>query len=232
MPHIVWDWNGTLFDDNHVVVASVNASLAHLGVASIDAGVYRRHFVRPLHLFYERLLGSAVDDDLMKVIDDVFQEAYRVGLAGADLAVDARSALGMVAAAGSTQSIASMLWHEMLVSAVTGFDLEEVMLAVDGNRGMVGETKEQHLVGHVERLAAMYPRMRRSEMVAIGDITDDAAAARAAGIGCVLYDGGSQDRALLEAEGVPVARTLVEAVGVALTADSRRPIPDARKTRD
>jgi phosphoglycolate phosphatase-like HAD superfamily hydrolase len=216
VPHIIWDWNGTLFDDAHLVVESVNASLRRLDVAPIDAAVYRRHFVRPLHLFYERLLGSAVDDDLMKVIDDAFHEAYLGGLPSADLAVDTRTALGLVATAGVTQSIASMMWHEMLVSAVTGFGLEDLMLALDGNRGLAGETKEQHLMGHVERLEAMYPGMLRSEMVAIGDITDDAAAARAAGIGCVLYDGGSQDRDLLEAEAVPVAKTLVEAVRLAL----------------
>jgi phosphoglycolate phosphatase-like HAD superfamily hydrolase len=52
-------------------------------------------------------------------------------------------------------------------------------------------------------------------MTVIGDVTDDADAARAAGVGCVLYDGGSQPRAALEATGVPVAATLVEAVELA-----------------
>jgi phosphoglycolate phosphatase-like HAD superfamily hydrolase len=63
----------------------------------------------------------------------------------------------------------------------------------------------------------MYPALDRSGMVVIGDITDDAAAARAAGVRCVLYDGGSQDRHSLEAEGFPVAGSLLEAVEMAMT---------------
>ena len=35
--HIIWDWNGTLFDDLHIVVESVNVSLAELGAPPIDA---------------------------------------------------------------------------------------------------------------------------------------------------------------------------------------------------
>lgn len=214
--HIIWDWNGTLFDDHHLVVESVNASLADLGSPPIDSAAYRRLFVRPLNLFYERLLGSAVDDALMRRIDDVFQAAYLERLAEVGLDADALPAIETVADAGGTQSIASMLWHEMLVSTVSRFGLAEHMLALDGHRGTVGETKEAHLGSHVERLTRLFPGLDRSEMVVIGDITDDAAAARSARVRCVLYDGGSQERPMLEGEGVPVAATLTEAVGLAL----------------
>jgi phosphoglycolate phosphatase-like HAD superfamily hydrolase len=30
--HVVWDWNGTLFDDFHVVVEAVNAGIEPLGL--------------------------------------------------------------------------------------------------------------------------------------------------------------------------------------------------------
>lgn len=152
----------------------------------------------------------------MTRIDDAFQEAYAAGLPGVDLTTDARRAVEQVAAAGATQSIASMLWHDVLVSIVTRFGLDDHMLALDGHRGAVGETKEAHLRSHVDRLMAMYPALEGSGMVVIGDITDDAAAARASGLGCVLYDGGSQDRQALEAEGFPVAGSLFEAVELAM----------------
>jgi len=216
MRHVIWDWNGTLFDDHHLVVAAVNASLDRFGVAGIDSAAYRRHFVRPLQLFYARLFGREIDDELMQEIDDIFQEAYRSGFGSAALTPDALEAIGMVGNVGVSQSIASMLWHDMLVSTVTRLGIDEHMLALDGHRGAVGETKDQHLIRHVARLEGMYPGLRAAGMVMIGDITDDAAAARAAGIACVLYDGGSQERAALDAEGVPVAQSLVEAVGLAL----------------
>ena len=51
MRHIVWDWNGTLFDDLDIVVASVNVSLRSVGAPPIDADEYRAVYQRPLHHF-------------------------------------------------------------------------------------------------------------------------------------------------------------------------------------
>ena len=45
--HLVWDWNGTLFDDHVAVVAAINDALASLRLRSIDADTYRTHFTRP-----------------------------------------------------------------------------------------------------------------------------------------------------------------------------------------
>lgn len=216
MQHIVWDWNGTLFDDVPLVVEAVNACLASRGAARIDAAAYRREFVRPLTAFYEKLLAAPVDDLLIAELDGVFQDAYWDGFDTAGLTGDARAAIELVARSGATQSIASMLWHDMLVPTVTGFGLDEFMLALDGNRGAAGETKEQHMIRHVARLCEMYPGMSPQRMTVIGDVVDDAMAAAAAGLRCVLYDGGSQTRAALESTGSPVAETLVEAVEMAL----------------
>jgi phosphoglycolate phosphatase-like HAD superfamily hydrolase len=109
-----------------------------------------------------------------------------------------------------------MLWHDMLVPTVRGFGLDELMLALDGNRGTVGETKDQHLIRHVERLRQMHPALVGQTLTVIGDIIDDATAARAANVSCVLYNGGSQSRDVLERQGVPVADSLLEAVRLAI----------------
>lgn len=216
MTHIIWDWNGTLFDDHPLVVEAVNACLRSQGADPIDSATYQARFVRPLHRFYEGLLGKPVDDSLLADLDAIFQDAYWDGIEEAGLTEDAREAVDAVAAAGATQSIASMLWHDMLVPTVAEFGLHEKMLALDGNRGTAGETKDQHMAAHVARLESMYPGLRRDAMTVIGDISDDAGAARAAGVDCVLYNGGSQQRSRLEAEGFPVADSLVEAAELAL----------------
>ena len=216
MRHVVWDWNGTLFDDLPIVVASVNVSLRSVGAPPIDADRYREVYQRPLHRFYEVLLGRPVLPDEMAAIDRDFHDAYHALLDQARLTVDARSAVELVAARGQTQSVLSMWWHDRLVPAVRYFGLEEHMLAVDGHRGPAGASKQNHLERHVDQLTRLFPgRVRREGVVVIGDVTDDADAARAVGVGCVLYDGGSQPRAALEATGAPVAATLMEAVELA-----------------
>lgn len=217
MAHVIWDWNGTLLDDLPIVVEAVNACLRSQGAPSIDAETYRSRFVRPLNGFYEGLLGRPVDDDFLLELDHIFQDAYWDGFDDADLHSEANEAIRSLASAGVTQSIASMLWHDMLVPTVRGFGLDEFMLALDGNRGTVGDTKDQHMVHHVERLQQMYPDLGRQTMTVIGDLVDDAGAARAADVRCVLYDGGSQPRGLLEGQGVPVVDSLLEAALLVLS---------------
>lgn len=216
MWHVVWDWNGTLFDDLEIVVASVNVSLRAIGAPPIEVETYRAVYQRPLHRFYENLLGRSVRPEEMASIDNDFHAAYHALLDQARLTVDARRAIDLVAERGGTQSVLSMWWHDQLVPAVRFFGLEDHMLAVDGHRGGPGETKEKHLARHVEQLTRLFPELvRRETVIVIGDVTDDADAARAAGVRCVLYDGGSQPRTVLAAMGVPVAATLVEAVEMA-----------------
>ncbi len=216
MRHLIWDWNGTLFDDLEIVVASVNVSLRALGAPPIEVEIYRSAYERPLHRFYERLLGRPVPPEEFRSIDGDFHSAYNALLDQARLTVDARRAVELVASRGHTQSVLSMWWHDHLVPAVRFFGLEGHMLAVDGHRGTPGESKENHLAAHAAQLVRLFPEVVQPDgMVVIGDVTDDADAARAVGVECVLYDGGSQPRLMLEETGVPVAATLVEAVEMA-----------------
>ena len=211
----MWDWNGTLFDDLHIVVEAVNASIIPLGVGPIDKRAYRRHYRRPVNRFYEALLGREVDDRAMAAIDRTFHDAYHAAIGRAGLAGDAVVAVDAVAAAGGTQSVLSMWFHERLVPTVHACGLAGHMLSIDGHRGAAGETKALHLARHIDQLVRVFS-ISRDAVVVVGDITDDAAAAAAAGVECLLFDGGSQPRTVLEGKGVPVAGSLIEAVTMAM----------------
>lgn len=213
MRHVIWDWNGTLVDDLPVVVEAVNASLRGLGVTSIDADGYRNHYTRPVRRFYDALLGRSVTDEEWRRIDETFHDVYVSSQDRVSLTPDARTAVAVVAASGASQSILSMWWHEQLEPEVVRHGLDQVMLRVDGNTKDAGETKERLLAIHLERL-----QRPNAGVVMIGDALDDAKASLHLGVPCVLYDGGSHHRSELEAVGVPVAASLVEAADIALGA--------------
>jgi phosphoglycolate phosphatase-like HAD superfamily hydrolase len=199
-----------LFDDLHIVVESVNASLAELGAPPIDADGYRDHYTRPVHRFYERLLGRELDEAEWKQIDTTFHDTYRVSLPRADLALDALTALEAVVARDWTQSILSMWWHEELVPFVEGRGLGRFMERIDGNHHNAGETKQIHLERHLAQLGI--DERGAETFLVVGDALDDARAAIGAGVPCVLYDSGSHHRAELEAAGVPVVGSLQAAL--------------------
>jgi phosphoglycolate phosphatase-like HAD superfamily hydrolase len=210
MRHVIWDWNGTLVDDLPVVVDAVNVSLAGIGEPPITADQYRDHYTRPVRRFYDGLLGREITDTEWASIDAVFHETYSATVDRVPLAADARAAIEMVAAAGGTQSILSMWWHTNLVPEVTRHGLGHMMVRVEGSSGDAGQTKAGLLRSHLASLG------ERGRPVLIGDATDDARAALEVGIDVVLYDGGSHHEDVLRCFGVPIARSLVEAVTIGL----------------
>jgi phosphoglycolate phosphatase-like HAD superfamily hydrolase len=205
--HVVWDWNGTLFDDHVAVVAAVNDALARLGLPAIDADGYRTHFTRPVERFYEQVAGRAISAEEWRLLDQGYHDGYLARLERVALAPDARAALTAAQAAGLTQSLLSMWRHHDLVRLVERLGIGHCFVRVDGLHRSDGGGKAEHLVAH---LAAL--RLAPEAVVLVGDSLDDLAAARAVGAGCVLYDGGSHHRDALEATGVPVVDSLTAAL--------------------
>jgi phosphoglycolate phosphatase-like HAD superfamily hydrolase len=216
--HLVWDWNGTLFDDQVATVAAVNDALAGLGAPAIDADTYRSHFTRPVERFYERVLGHPIAPEQWRMLDDAYHDSYRARVERLALASDARAALAAAEAAGLTQSLLSMWRHRDLVPLVERLGIGRFFARVDGLLVPGGAGKAEHLVAH---LAAL--NVDAAAAMLVGDALDDLEAARAVGARCVLYDGGSHHRRALDAAGVPVVDTLTAAVAAAAPAPGRRP---------
>ena len=212
--HVIWDWNGTLFDDLDIVVESVNVAIAPFGAGAIDADGYRDHYQRPVQQFYDVLLGRAVTEEEWREIDVAFHGAYRERLDRATLHPTALSALEDVRRASGSQSVLSMWAHTELVPMVERLELNAYMLRVDGTEGGAGDEKAAKLGRHLDHLSADHG-MRRDETVMVGDAFDDAHAAEVNGIACVLFASGSHHRHQLDATGHPVADSLTEALALA-----------------
>ncbi len=209
--HVVWDWNGTLLDDLHVVLAAVNEGVAEHRDMPVSLEDYRDFYTRPVKRFYDALFGYEVSETVWREIDRRFHDAYRRMIGSVRLAGDAAAALDLVASHRSSQSLLSMYPHEELVPVVRSHGIEERFTRVDGLRGAAGDRKAAYLAAHLTGLG-----VAPDETVVIGDTPDDAAAAESVGSACVLYDGGSHHRHELEATGVPIVNSLVGAASIAL----------------
>jgi phosphoglycolate phosphatase-like HAD superfamily hydrolase len=213
--HIVWDWNGTLLDDLAVVVAAVNDTLATVGGRPITIEEYGAHYTRPVLLFYERLLGRAIEQSEWLAFDVSFHDSYRRRVETATLAADAIDAIVSAHEAGLSQSLLSMYWHDELVPQVERFGIGSFLVRVDGLRGTPGDRKQAYLEDHLRAVAHdLSSLIEPDEVLVIGDALDDADAALALGLNCVLYNGGAHPVSQLAAAGVPVVGSLVEALEV------------------
>ncbi|MFB8088517.1 HAD family hydrolase [Streptomyces sp. NPDC055992] len=209
--HLVWDWNGTLLDDNTAVVGATNAAFGEVGLAPITVEQYREMYCIPIPRFYERLMGRLPTDAEWERMDGVFHRHYTEQRDACGLTAGAAELLARWQLTGGSQSIMSMYRHEELVPVVRGFGIEGHFLRVDGRTGPSGGSKAQYMERHLAALEGISPQ----RTVVIGDAVDDAVAAAHAGAQAVLFTGGSHSRASLEKAGVPVVDTLADAITLA-----------------
>ena len=208
--HLVWDWNGTLLDDLHLVVSSTNTAFASVGGRDVGADEHRLAFRRPVAEFYAEMLGRAIDEDEFGRLDRIFHDAYRVGLTDVVLAADAQAAIKTWP---GSQSLLSMWFHSELVPAVESFGLTGMFTRIDGLKAELGGGfKAAHLAAHLDGLG-----VAGRDVVMIGDSLDDADAAESVGGKVVLYSGGFTHPTRLRESGRPVADTLLDAVKMAMS---------------
>jgi phosphoglycolate phosphatase-like HAD superfamily hydrolase len=216
--HLVWDWNGTLFDDHVAVVAAINDALALVRLGPIDSDFFRSHYTRPVERFYEQVAGRPIEPGEWRTLDERYHLSYGASVERLELMPDALAALAAAEAGGLSQSLLSMWRHDDLVALVERLGIGRFFVRVDGLRVPGGGAKTEHLVAHLDAIEVEAPAT-----ALVGDSLDDLAAARAVGARCVLYDGGTHHRHALETTGVPVVDTLTDAVAAARSASGRRP---------
>jgi phosphoglycolate phosphatase-like HAD superfamily hydrolase len=211
--HIVWDWNGTLLDDNDAVVAGVNAVCAQFGHEPISLEHWREVYSLPLVPCYERLLGRSVAAAEWDALELLYHETYRDVLRTTRLAAGVPAELHRWAATGGSQSLLSMWYHLELMPLVKEYRLTSLFTRVDGlrTRSRSG-CKTEHLAAHLA-----VQRLDPATVLVIGDALYDAAAASAVGAQCVLVATGVMSERKLQTAGVPVASTVADALRIATT---------------
>jgi len=212
--HVVWDWNGTLFDDFWLTARIANTTLAELGVPDLSGTAVRDSFTRPFHTFYSRLLGRPVTDEEFAYIRRRYEAEYEAEVFDLSLQAGADRALDHVSWA-ATQSLLSMAPDAQLQALVDHHAIRPRFLRVEGSPTASSDgNKAGRLREHLGLLG-----VKAERAVIIGDTVDDHEAAAACGARAVLVTSGSQSRVALEDTGSPVVDTLLEAAVIA-TADT------------
>ncbi|HVK22657.1 MAG TPA: HAD family hydrolase [Actinokineospora sp.] len=208
--HIVWDWNGTLFDDGDALVCATIDAFAATGIAEVTTADFQAHFTRPITEFYERLAGRSLTDVEQRRLDEAFQRSYADRIDAATLHADAVAALSACRDSGRTQSLLSMYPHDLLTALRPVRSVAHYFVRVDGMVEDELPRKEPHLRRHLTGLD-----LDPARVLVVGDSTDDLDAAAACGALAVLYHPRHQpllSHARVDALGVPVVAELPDAV--------------------
>ncbi|MFI5694139.1 HAD family hydrolase [Kribbella sp. NPDC051586] len=206
--HVVWDWNGTLLNDNHAVLAAVNEVCAGFGRPELSWVEWQAAYARPMRVSYEQILQRTLDEEEWARVDKLYHERYDALLHTCELAGGTLDVLREWTESGLTQSLLSMWFHARLTPTVDQYGLTSYFTRIDGLPGDIGGgSKADSLVRHLEAL-----RLDPANVVLIGDVVDDCDAARAAGTQCILVSTGAMSRDSLAATGAPVTSSIAEAL--------------------
>ena len=211
--HVIWDWNGTLFDDAWLCVEIINQLLDRHGLPSVSHERYQEVFGFPLR-DYCRRLGFDFRVDSFEQLSDEFIEVYEERRLECRLQPDAIEILTRMSESGMGQSILSAYRQQTLEEIVAHFRIERFFVALIGVDNHYGEGKIGRGKYWLEELSCP-----GDEVVLVGDTVHDCDVASAMGVDCILVPSGHQARQKLAASDARVVERLAE-VGALLQVGS------------
>lgn len=206
--HILWDWNGTLFNDAWLCVDVMNHVLAkrHLPLMTVER--YRAILRFPIQGYYQEL-GFDFTAEPFEQLGAEFMKEYEARRQECGLYPGVKDALARVRDAGKRQSILSAYPQDTLTELVGTFGIQGFFDDIIGLDNIYATSKVEQ--GRVWMAARGYTR---SEVLMIGDTIHDFEVADAIGADCILVAAGHNSKSRLQACPVPIVDSLHEIFSV------------------
>ena len=206
---VFWDWNGTLMDDVDYSCACLNGLLAAYHYPQrYGVEEYRKVFGFPIQSYYRRV-GFDFGRDPFPVLAESYMDLYNAGVDGCSLTDGAADTLGALAARCEGQVLLSVSRRDYLVEQAKRREVDRRFREMLGLDDIHGVSKVELGRRYMASCGADPARC-----VMIGDTDHDAETARAMGVRCILYTGGHQTRARLQATGNPTIDRLEDLPGL------------------
>lgn len=127
--NVIFDWSGTLSDDEHITLSVTNDVLNSYGAKSIDIETYRRKFAIPVENFYHPYTGPVPREDL----DELFFSRFKVRQFETKLFDDAKFLLTLLKFRGLNSAILSTMDQKILDPLVEHHQIQDQFDRVVGN---------------------------------------------------------------------------------------------------
>jgi len=201
---IIWDWNGTLWDDTHLCVEINNHMLERRGLPPITIDTYRAKLCFPVTGYYCQL-GFDYETDPYPRLAEEFIEEYTRRRFECDLHPEARALIEFFQAFETPQAVLSAYQHDTLMQAVKYFQLLDFFDDVIGLNDIYAHGKVENGKQYIAGLD-----VDPADVLFVGDTVHDFEVAEAMGVNCALVANGHNSRERLEVCGVPVLDSLCE----------------------
>ncbi len=202
--NVIWDWNGTLFNDVALCVDVINWLLKKYNLKTITVEEYKSVFTFPVKSYYEKI-GFDFSKKSFEVIGKEWMDEYERRKFEVALFPDALWTLKNLQALSVKQSVLSAYSLHTLKEMLEHFGLSDFFVAVKGLDNIYAGSKLELGKDLIKEL-----NLNGSKALLIGDTLHDADVARNLNIEAVLISGGHQSRETLLSSGFPVFDSLKE----------------------
>lgn len=183
--HIVWDWNGTLFDDVDFSIECVNALLSRHGLSKVTKERYYEVFGFPIVDYYARL-GFDFEKTPYSLLARQYMDRYMPGSKNCRLRSDAQQAIDALKDLGCVNTVLSASKRDYLISQMQNVGIKNI----DNVYGI----DNIHAAGKEDIAARLGREHKKDTILFVGDTPHDKLAATAAGADCVFVAGGHKSK--------------------------------------
>lgn len=202
--HIIWDWNGTLWDDTWLCVEINNHMLQRRRLPEITVDTYRNTLCFPVVDYYCQL-GFDYENDPYDRLAEEFIAEYEQRRFECALHEGARVLIHTLHTRNIPQAVLSAYQHDTLLQAVDYFGLTPFFNDIIGLDDIYAAGKVENGRKYIAGLD-----LAPSEVLFIGDTIHDFEVAEAMGVNCILVACGHNSRSRLDSCGVPVLDAIAE----------------------
>lgn len=200
--HIIWDWNGTLFNDVELCREIINGILVRRNLNELSLAAYRDIFTFPVQDYYEKA-GLDFTKYPFEVLGREWMNEYEVRKSECRLHDGATDILEKISEKGIGQSILSAYSQHTLVEIVRRLGLERYFSHMVGLDHIYATSKIENGKELMKKLGN-----GKGENLFIGDTVHDFEVAEEIGARCILIADGHQAKEKLEVCGAPVFNSL------------------------
>ena len=204
--HIIWDWNGTLFNDVELCANVMNLLLTQELLPNISIKKYKEIFTFPVIEYY-RIAGHTFERNSFEVLGKQFMYEYETRKNNCELFSGVIELLALLKSENIQQHLLSAYEQNSLDSILKYFAINNYFQNIVGLDNIYAGGKS-----HLAKKLAMKIRSNGAagNILLIGDTIHDFEVAKEINSDCILISHGHQDEERLLTLGIPVANDFEE----------------------
>ena len=207
--HVIWDWNGTLYNDVEWCIARINIMLEKRGLPMLKSvDEYQRVFGFPVKDYYKRV-GFEFEKESFEILAAEFIELYNDNGNKLSLFPETKEILAEFQKNKVHQIILSATELGNLKKQMQPFNIDNYFDEVLGISNIFATSK-------IELGKSYIRRAMPSKAILIGDTAHDKEVADALGIDCILIASGHQSKQTLISLGTSLVNCLSDIKSIIL----------------